>query len=258
MSAVEFPIEPIGVIHTEFKEKFGIPRQPGLATFSRGVIELFSHKISNSLFEQACKQLYEFSHIWVIFIFHKHNSKGFKASIRPPRLGGKKKVGAFGTRSPHRPNPIGLSAVKLEKISKNKKGRVIIEVSGLDILDGSPVLDIKPYLPYADSIPTANAGWTNNSVEIFPVSFTEKALGEIEKREKKYPKFKERIIEMLEIDPRPASQKVKYTPKNKENEGKKFGFILLDYDIKWEITDSGFRVYDIEDLINGKIQSKSK
>ena len=250
MTDTDWKIEPIGIIHTEFKEKFGIPRQPGLATFAKGVIELHSSSIENSLFEQACKQLETFSHIWVLFVFHKHNSKGFKASIRPPRLGGKKKVGVFGTRSPHRPNPIGISAVKLEGIKKDRKGRVLIEVSGVDILDGSPIVDIKPYLPYADSIPSANAGWTNNEVEITPVTFTEQALEDVAARESKYPKLRERITEMLEIDPRPPAQKVKFNAKKKENFGKRFGFILLDYDIKWEITPEGYRVYQVLSLIH--------
>lgn len=261
MSTKDLPtwnFEPIGVIHTEFKEKFGIPRQPGLATYAKGTIELDSSTIDDSLFEQACKQLETFSHVWILFVFHKHNSKGFKASIRPPRLGGKKKVGVFGTRSPHRPNPIGLSAVKLDGIRKNKKGKVFIDVSGVDILDGSPVLDIKPYLPYADSIAGANGGWTSNSVDKTPVLFTNKAEKEVSKREEVHPLLKERIIEMLEMDPRPASQKVKYASKNKENYGKKFGFILLDYDVKWEITEDGFLVYAVEDLVDGKIQNKSK
>ena len=247
----DFDFKPIGVIHTEFKEKFGIPRQPGLATYSKGIIELETT-------EESLRGLETFSHLWVLFIFHKHNSKGPKVTIRPPRLGGKKKVGVFGTRSPHRPNPIGLSAVKLESIKRGKKGKMLIEVSGVDILDGSPIVDIKPYLPYADSIPDANAGWTNNSVEKIPVTFTEKAESEIERRSKKVSNFKERIIEVLEIDPRPSSQKVKYAYTKETSLGKKFGFILLDYDIKWEITETGFQVYDIEDLIDGKIQSKAK
>lgn len=253
-----YVFEPIGIIHTEYKEKFGIPRQPGLAASTRGVIKLSSSQITNSLLEQSCKGLELFSHIWIVFVFHEHNAKAYKATIRPPRLGGKKKMGVLGSRTPHRPNPIGLSAVKLEGITKNKEGQVLIEVSGVDILDGSPVLDIKPYLPYADSIPDANSGWTNNTVEKHPVFFTPEAESKILHQETLYPGLKSRIIETLTIDPRPSSQRTRYAPRSEGSVGKKFGFTLTSFDVKWQITDQGFEVYDLEELVDGKFRKPAK
>ena len=146
---IEFEI--IGFVETCFKEKFGIPRQPGLVNEARGIIRLRNEDD----YRTAIRTLEGFSHVWVVFVFHEHGSKNWKPSIRPPRLGGAKKVGVLASRSPHRPNPIGLSALEIEKIVIDAPQGPEIHVRGVDLLDGTPVLDIKPYLPYADSIPKA-------------------------------------------------------------------------------------------------------
>ena len=145
MNSWEF--RPIGAIEPCFKEKFGIPRQPGLARSAPAIIRLDS---GDPFLAQSLRRLEEFSHLWVIYVFHEHGSRNWKPSIRPPRLGGAEKVGVLASRSPHRPNPIGLSAVELVRVDRDDPAGVAIHVRGGDFLDGSPVLDIKPYMPPFD------------------------------------------------------------------------------------------------------------
>lgn len=247
-------IPPIGVVRSAFTEKFGIPRQPGLTPEAKGVIELNDHEF----FKPACKELETFSHLWIIFVFHGNESREWKPAIRPPRLGGNKKVGVLSSRSPHRPNPIGMSVVKIDRVDLNDPKGVRIYVSGLDILDGSPVLDIKPYLPYADAVPEANSGWADDPIEKTPVQFTENALKDIKDRELRQLNLKPMIIEMLELDPRPAFQKRRMPVSDPQSIGKKFGFNLFGFDVKWEIQPGHLLVTSIEDLIDGKPARKSK
>lgn len=254
-SALEpFEFEPIGVIRTAFAEKFGIPRQPGMVATAKGVIELRNHPFLS----QACRTLETFSHIWIIFVFHEHGARDWKPSIRPPRLGGRTKVGVLSSRSPHRPNPIGLSAVKLDRIDFDHPKGARIHVSGVDLLDGTPILDIKPYIPFADSIPDAVPGWAAAPIEKFAVTFTSQSLDSITRHEKTKPDLKKIIIEMLELDPRPASQKRKMPAHDAESEGLRFAFTLFDVDVKWEIRGDTFCVLDVEDLVDGKPRERTK
>jgi tRNA-Thr(GGU) m(6)t(6)A37 methyltransferase TsaA len=242
---MEYRFEEIGILRTCFKEKFGIPRQSGLVKGAHGVIHLKNHPF----FHQAVRELDTFSHLWVVFVFHQHDAKNWKPSIRPPRLGGAKKVGVLASRSPHRPNPIGLSVVKLEKVVQDAQGGVEIHVSGVDILDGTPVLDIKPYLPYADSIQDAHAGWAEETIKRTPVEFSDKAIQSItEKSMQGYPNLKELIIGMLELDPRPAFQKRNLPSESPEAEGTCYGFRLFDFDVKWQIKQQVFIVLDVIDF----------
>jgi tRNA-Thr(GGU) m(6)t(6)A37 methyltransferase TsaA len=241
----DIQLQPIGTLHSCFKEKFGIPRQPGLVAGAEGFIKLKDDPFMRS----AVRELEGFSHLWVIFVFHQHDAKNWKPSIRPPRLGGARKVGVLASRSPHRPNPIGLSAVKLERIDLDAPGGIEIHVTGVDILDGTPVLDIKPYLPYADSIPEAKAGWADEPIARTPVEYTEQALAAIaEKGGEKYPNLKTMITQMLELDPRPAFQKRRMPPDLPEAQGTRYGFNLFEFDVKWEIRDGKFLVLNIVDL----------
>ncbi|MGK5088911.1 tRNA (N6-threonylcarbamoyladenosine(37)-N6)-methyltransferase TrmO [Bdellovibrionota bacterium FG-2] len=236
---------PIGVIQTCFKEKFGIPRQPGLTLNAEGLIKLND----DPNLRTAIRTLETFSHIWLVFVFHRHDSKNWKPSIRPPRLGGAKKVGVLASRSPHRPNPIGLSAVKLDKIDFDAKDGPEIHVSGVDILDGTPILDLKPYLPYCDSIPEACAGWAEEPIERVEVVFS--AIAEEAVRNHsfgKYPNLRKLIIEMLELDPRPAFQKRRMPPGSAQAEGTQYGFKLFEFDVKWKIDSAKFHVLDVVDL----------
>ncbi len=138
-------INPIGVVHSCYTEKFGIPRQPGLVDKARATIELFSPYNR----AEMVRKLESFSHIWVHFLFHDAVAEGWRPTVRPPGLGGQKRVGVFASRSPHRPNHLGISAVKLIGI-KRVGQRLLLEVGGGDFLHGSPVFDLKPYIPYSD------------------------------------------------------------------------------------------------------------
>lgn len=237
-----FEFATIGEIRSPFKDKFGIPRQPGLANQARGVI-----KIQNDPdLKTALRSLEEFSHLWIVFVFHDHGGKNWKPSIRPPRLGGNRKVGVLASRSPHRPNPIGLSAVAIEKIDLEAEGGPEIFVAGLDLLDGTPVLDIKPYIPYADSIPDASAGWASGEIPRFAVNFSDAAEKKIKQQDADGEKnLRALIVDILELDPRPAFQKRQLPVDDEKTWSTRYGIDILDYDVKYEIRSDGFFVYDL-------------
>lgn len=187
-------INPIGIAKTCFTDKFGIPRQAGLAPSAWGQIEL-SPPFNR---EEALRGIETFSHLYIFF--HSHKSQGSNLAVRPPKLGGNTKMGVFATRSPFRPNPICLSLVKLEKVDKDKG---VIYFSNHDILNESPVVDIKPYIPKWDSINEASNGWTGDEklVQTMNVTF----CSQIKCNEK----LKNLIKEVLSHDPRPGYQKDK-------------------------------------------------
>ena len=185
--------------------------------------------------------LEEFSHLWIVYLFHKNQNANhpekWTNTIQPPRIDAPKKVGVYASRSPHRPNPIGLSVVKLEKINV-VGGRIEIEVSGVDILDGSPILDIKPYVPYADSLPDANSGWIKNEITRYSVEFSEQAEKVILECSPIHQNLKKLISEILEWDPRPRSQREQTPIESANSVGKRFAFRLMDFDIHWTIGQS--------------------
>lgn len=187
----------IGHVYTDFNEKFGIPRQSNLIPSLEGKI-IFE---KNYRQPEAFNGLEEFEYIWILFQFDKSMRDHFYATVKPPRLGGNKKKGVFATRSPFRPNSIGLSSVKLEKIEYTDEFGPVIYISGIDILNGSPIYDIKPYLPYADSHPDAKAGFTDD-INISPLTTNDPdgLLNTIpaDKREN--------IIKIISEDPRPGYQ----------------------------------------------------
>ena len=229
-------------MQSPFKDKFGIPRQPGLASQAKGVLKLDK----NPDFKHALKSLEEFSHIWIIFVFHEHGGRNWKPSIRPPRLGGNRKVGVLASRSPHRPNPIGISAVALDFIDFNAPQGPELHISGLDLLDGTPVLDIKPYIPYADSLPEANPGWAGAPIPRLEVRFSDLAEQQIHEFDPQGSKnFRQLIIEILEIDPRPAYQKRQVPVESPGSWGSQHGFDLLGKDIKYQIQNNHFLVTEI-------------
>lgn len=238
-----FDFEAIGIAQTPFTQRFGIPRQPGLVPDAKGILKINGHPD----FQYALKRLEEFSHIWVVFVFHAHGGNKWKPTIRPPRLGGKEKVGVLSSRSPHRPNPIGLSVVALEKIDYKAKGGPELHVNGVDLLDGTPILDLKPYIPYADSVPHANSGWAHEDIKKTEVIFEPEALEKIHEIEKNgYPDLKNLVEQLLTIDPRPGFQKRELPPDAEQSQGKDFGLLVKDYDVKWKIQDQKFVVYDLE------------
>lgn len=209
----------IAHIKTDFKEKFGIPRQSGLVEETQGKI-IFEKEYRTP---EAFRGLEEFSHIWILWNFSKAEREEWSPTVRPPLLGGNKRMGVFATRSPFRPNPIGLSCVKLEKIEHTKEHGIVLYVKGADLMDGTPIYDIKPYLPYADSHPEAIAGFTER--------LTERKVSVVIKDDNFYniPTQKQKeIIKILEQDPTPSYKK----------DGKIYGMSYGDYEVKFYIEDN--------------------
>jgi tRNA-Thr(GGU) m(6)t(6)A37 methyltransferase TsaA len=227
---------PIGMIRSEFKEKFGVPRQSMMVKEARAILKLNP----DPQYRTALQHLESFSHIWIIFEFHLHLQKGWLPTIRPPRLDAPNRVGVFASRSPHRPNPLGMSAVKLDRIDLDSPHGIELHLSGVDLLDGTPVLDIKPYLPYADSIPEASSGWAKSEIPRYKITFDPGSL------ENTRPGFKELVEQVLEWDPRPRSQRKAMPIENTANEGKEFAFHIGDYDVRWKIINKAIHVIRID------------
>ena len=199
----------------------------------------------------SLSHLNEFSHIWIIFVFHKIIEKGWKPLINPPRIEAPKQVGVFASRSPHRPNPIGMSVVKIEEIDFLAPGGIEIHLSGLDILDGTPVLDIKPYLSFADSFVDATLGWANQSIPKYRVEFSSESLISIQKSGTKYhPNLQALLKQMLELDPRPTSQRKRSSIESDESEGLVFAFRIFDFDVKWKIRNKRIFVLELDNLVS--------
>lgn len=218
----------IAEVRTDFKEKFGIPRQSGLVKKSKGKI-IFKEEYRDV---NAIRGLEEFSHIWILWEFSETKRDKWSPTVRPPLLGGNMKKGVFATRSPFRPNPIGMSSVKLEKIEITDEFGPVIHISGADILDGTPVYDIKPYLPYADSIPEATGGFTDNlSERILKVEITNELLSKISEDKR------EEITDILKGDPRPSYQ---------EDKERIYGMAYGEYEIKFMVNAGTLKVIDID------------
>ncbi|MDQ6979066.1 MAG: tRNA (N6-threonylcarbamoyladenosine(37)-N6)-methyltransferase TrmO [Mariprofundaceae bacterium] len=192
--------EVIGIVHSCFQQKFGIPRQPRLAPAATAIIELFAPW--NTM---ACLQgLEACSHIWLLFRFHQHQHRTPSATVRPPRLGGNQRIGVFATRSSFRPNYIGMSAVRLLSISENR-GKPTLHIAGIDVLDQTPLLDIKPYVPYSDSIAEAISPWQAPTDETRPsIEFSPQANEACRQIAPQQPNFATLIVQLLRQDPRPA------------------------------------------------------
>jgi tRNA-Thr(GGU) m(6)t(6)A37 methyltransferase TsaA len=229
---MNFQFQPIGVIRSCFKEKFGIPRQPGLVTEARAVLEL--HPPFDC--PEAVAELKGFSHVWVVFVFHQAMREEWRPTVRPPRLGGNQRIGVFASRSPFRPNPIGLSAVTLEKVDC-QAGHCQLHLRGADLLDGTPVLDIKPYLPYADALPEARGGFADKApASDLKVQFSELAEAQCEALEQTtYPGLRLLIEQILQADPRPAY----YLGREQQQS---FGMRLYDFDLQWQVAGSEITV----------------
>jgi len=223
-----YNIHPIGIVHSPFKEKFGTPRQPGLVKAKCSIELLPPYNRMDAL-----KGLEGFSHIWIHFIFHQaireQHSNSWQPTVRPPRLGGNEKVGVFASRSPFRPNNIGLSVARLVKIEQSDS-RLLLHVEGLDIVDGTPVIDIKPYIPYVDAIPDAFEGFATGAPEKkLSVTLSDEAENQLKAAENPQ-ELRQLIIEVLQTDPRPAY-------KSNEKEGE-YGILLYEYNIRWRIVDN--------------------
>lgn len=186
-------IKPIAYIHTEFSEKFGVPRQSGLAGSLRGTI-VFEPEFRNP---DALRGLEGFSHLWLIWEFSANRSQGWQPTVRPPRLGGNERMGVFATRSPFRPNALGLSCVEMDHIDMDGP---VIYVKGADLMDGTPIYDIKPYIRYADARPHAKCGYVDALKEkSLKVVLPDELAAEISDKS-----LIPSLVETLSLDPRPS------------------------------------------------------
>lgn len=222
-------IKPIAHIKTDFKEKFGIPRQSGIIENIKGKI-IFEKEFKNA---EAFRGIEEYSHLWLIFDFSKNHRENWSPTVRPPRLGGNKRVGVFATRSPFRPNNLGLSCVKLENISFDENLGPVLLVSGVDLLDNTPIFDIKPYIPYCDCKTNATGSF-GEELKNFKIDvFYEHNIFEGLQKE-----IKESIIKIIEQRPIPAYQ----------NNQKKYKFLFSDYEICFEIKDNKAKILSVEKI----------
>ena len=218
----------IARIYNDYTDKFGIPRQGRLADKVESRIE-FEKEYRNP---DCVRGMDGFSHLWLIWEFSENKDAGWSPTVRPPRLGGNKRMGVFATRSPFRPNPIGLSCVKIERIDLECKNAPVIYVTGADILNGTPIYDIKPYLAYTDSVPDASGGFAEEFTDFkIDVICDEKYLAVIPKDKRPG------LMQILSQDPRPAYQ---------QDDSRIYGFLYGDYEIKFTVKDNILTVSDIK------------
>ena len=225
-----YSVSPIGFLRSCFKEKFAIPRQPQLAPAARGVLEL----VAPFDRAEAVQGLEQVSHVWLIFLFHQALEDKPRLKVRPPRLGGNASLGVFASRATHRPNGIGQSVVKLESV---EPGRLYL--SGIDLLDGTPVLDIKPYVPYADHVDEAHNAIAESAPPQVAVSWSDEALQQARQHAMR---LNEPLVELIEQclaqDPRPAYQ----SPQPE----RRYGVLLWDVQVRWHYpTPDQIRVLEV-------------
>lgn len=215
----------IAHIKTDFNTKFGIPRQSGLIDLESLIV--FTPEFRN---DDALRGIEDFSHLWLIWEFSKARRDDWSPTVRPPRLGGNKRVGVFATRSPFRPNSIGLSSVKLLGVEKTENGTAL-RVSGADLMNGTPIYDIKPYLPYTDCHPDAVGGFADEKLkDALEVDFSEELLSKIPEEKQSA------LIELLSEDPRPH-----YITDDKRI----YGFEFAEFEIKFKVTQNLLTVTEV-------------
>jgi tRNA-Thr(GGU) m(6)t(6)A37 methyltransferase TsaA len=230
MAKNEVTLEPIAVVSSCFGGKFGVPRQPGLCPSAWGT--LVFHPPFRSL--EAVRGLDGFSHLWLIFGFHETLAHGWHPTVRPPRLGGNQRLGVFATRSTFRPNGLGLSLVRLEGIDTTSSAAPVLMLGGLDLIDGTPVFDIKPYLPYAESPADATGGFAHEAPPRLEVTVASAAAAAFKSLP---PRTQALIQEALALDPRPATQT--------RDPNRVFGAILGGFDVRFVIADGICQIIEI-------------
>ena len=221
-------LKPIAFLHTDFPTKFGIPRQSGLAPSLRAEI-VFEQEYRDA---NALRGLDGFSHLWLIWGFSGVPQRdGFSPMVKPPRLGGNTRMGVFATRSPFRPNPIGLSSVKLEAIEPRPQKGLVLIVSGADLMDGTPIYDVKPYLPFTDSHPDAKGGFSEERLSYALAVDAPEELLSVLPAEKRAA-----LIEALRQDPRPAYR---------TDPDERHGFFYAGFDVRFTVSDGTAHVCEI-------------
>ncbi|MBQ9851092.1 MAG: tRNA (N6-threonylcarbamoyladenosine(37)-N6)-methyltransferase TrmO [Clostridia bacterium] len=227
---MEFTVKPIAHIKSDFSSKFGIPRQSGLIDELEATV-IFEPEFRNP---DALRGIEGYSHIWLLWLFSECAEKEWSPTVRPPRLGGNKRMGVFASRSPFRPNSIGLSCVKLLGVEETENHGHILRVSGADLLDGTPIIDIKPYLPYVDSHPEASGGFALQEKEgSLEVDFPEHLMSDIPQDKRKA------LTAVLKQDPRPQYQ---------DDAERIYGLEFAGYDVRFRIADKVLTVVEVEKI----------
>lgn len=224
----EKKIKPVAYIYTDFPEKFGIPKQSGLINELPGKI-IFEPEYQSL---DAVRGIEGFSHLWLIWGFSENKETNHSLTVRPPHLGGNERMGVFATRSPFRPNGLGLSSVRLTSVAQ-EGGKLVLYVKGIDMVSGTPIYDIKPYLPYSDSHAEAEAGFTNRVKKHLQVNLPEALLP------KKDPSLGERLKAVLMLDPRPGYQ---------QDETRIYGMDFAGYRIRFRVDKEVLYVEEIDSL----------
>ena len=220
-------IQVIARMHSDFATKFGIPRQSGLVEELRSTI-VFEPEFRNS---DALRGIEDFSHLWIIWQFSEAVRQGWSPTVRPPRLGGNTRMGVFATRSPFRPNNLGLSSVKLLGVEHTAQFGTVLHVGGADLMDGTPIFDIKPYIAYGDSHPDAKGGFTDTAGEfLLQVEFPPHLLAQLPEDKR------DAAIGVLSHDPRPSYQR---------NADRIYGLTFAGFDIRFQVSENTLTVLDV-------------
>jgi tRNA-Thr(GGU) m(6)t(6)A37 methyltransferase TsaA len=223
-------IKPIARMKSDFRTKFGIPRQSGLVEELRSTI-VFEPEFRN---DDALRGIEDFSHLWIIWQFSEAVGTQWSPTVRPPRLGGNTRMGVFATRSPFRPNNLGLSCVKLLGVDHTDSHGTVLHVGGADLMDGTPIFDIKPYVPYADSHPEASGGFTDTAGDfLLNVEFPDHLLSMLPEGKR------EAAVGVLSHDPRPSYQR---------KPGRIYGIAFAGFDIRFTVEDDTLTVVEVSKL----------
>lgn len=248
MTDLSLTLQPVARIHTPYKEKFSVPRQPDLVQDGVGVLELLPPYNQ----PETVRGLEQFSHLWLIFQFNHIEIGKWHPTVRPPRLGGNQRVGVFASRATHRPNPLGLSKVALREI-EYINGKVLLHLGAVDLVDGTPIFDIKPYIAYADSEPEAISGFAQTKpLPLLQVMFSDQAQASLQFLAQKQPHLPhlERFIrEVIQQDPRPAYQQGKAGSRI-------YGIALYDLNIRWRIQENTIDVAEVLSIEGIKLNSR--
>ncbi|GAA5190436.1 tRNA (N6-threonylcarbamoyladenosine(37)-N6)-methyltransferase TrmO [Ferrimonas gelatinilytica] len=224
-------IEAVALCRSPYKQKFAIPRQPNLVPAAIARLEMQGE--CNRA--ECLRGLDQFSHLWVLFSFHENLAQGWKPTVRPPRLGGNARIGVFASRATFRPNGLGMSVVRLHRIGQEGKQH-FVEIAGADLLDGTPIFDIKPYIPYSDALPDAQGGYAQTPPPSMPMRVLPQALAAMEEAERAHPGFRTLAEQVLAQDPRPAYQR---------EAGREYGVQLHDRDLRWQVIEDTNCVTDV-------------
>ncbi len=222
-------IKPIGYIENDYGSKFAVPRQSNIATSIMSTIRFYEDYAK----AEAIKNIEDFSHLWIIWEFDKNGMERTSLTVRPPRLGGNKRVGVFASRSPFRPNPIGLSSVKLERVEYDDRAHPSLIVSGADLMSGTPIYDIKPYIKLSDCHPDAKCGYVDEEpFNILKVEYSHSIVSAL-------PREKLNLLcEILENDPRPAYQ---------HDNGRIYGFTFAGKEVRFRVDDNVLTILEVSD-----------